>query len=255
MFGTEAGLKLKKIPSDSTKPGDKSRKGYKMEEKTTVSIVISTKNEEASVGKIIESAKPYADEIIVSDGHSTDRTREIAEKLGVRAILDNGKGKGDAIRCAIPEAKGEIIVFLDADGSGNVEDIPDLVAPIARDEADMVIGSRSRGGSDELHGDLGKLIRVLGSDIILIGINWRFKADLTDSQSGFRAIRTSVAKALGLVEDITTIEQEMTMKCLKQGYRVSEIPSHEFARMHGESRILLRRVWFRYVWSFIKYLF
>jgi hypothetical protein len=78
---------------------------------------------------------------------------------------------------------------------------------------------------------------------------------LTDSQNGFRAIKTKVARDLGLKENITTIEQEITIKCLKKGYRIGEIPSHEFERKHGQSVIKLRKVWFRYIWSVIKNIF
>ena len=117
------------------------------------------------------------------------------------------------------------------------------------------IGSRGRGGSDELHGDVEKLLRMMGSDLILIAINLRWKQNLTDSQNGFRAIRTEVARSLDLKENITTIEQEMTMKCLKQGYRVSEVPTHEYKRQFGESTIKLPKVAFRYVYSFLANLF
>jgi hypothetical protein len=77
---------------------------------------------------------------------------------------------------------------------------------------------------------------------------------LTDSQNGFRAIRTTVARDLGLREDITTIEQEMTIKTLAKGYRMGEVPVHEYARGFGESKIKLSRVSFRYVYSWLKYL-
>ena len=120
---------------------------------------------------------------------------------------------------------------------------------------DCVIGSRPRGGSDELHGDIGKFLRMIGSDIITLGINYRFGVRITDSQNGFRALKTCVAKKLGLRENITTIEQEMTIKILKTGLRVKEIPIHEFKRMYGKSRINLARVSFRYVYSWLKYLF
>jgi dolichol-phosphate mannosyltransferase len=140
---------------------------------------------------------------------------------------------------------------MDADGSHDPADIPRLVEPIRKLNADLVIGSRGRGGSDELHGDIEKLLRVVGSDLILIGINWRWKQNLTDSQNGFRAIRTKVIRSLGLKENITTIEQEMTMKCLRKGYTVSEVPTHEYARWYGESSIKLSRVWFRYIYSFL----
>ena len=74
-------------------------------------------------------------------------------------------------------------------------------------------------------------------------------------QNGFRAIKTSVAKSLNLKENITTIEQEMVMKSLKKGCRIGEIPSHEYERKHGTSVIILKKVWFRYIYSFIKNLF
>jgi hypothetical protein len=96
---------------------------------------------------------------------------------------------------------------------------------------------------------------MIGSDIILIAINYRWKCHLTDSQNGFRAVRTLAARDLNLKENITTIEQEMTMKFLKKGYKIEEIPAHEYARKHGQSSIRLRKVWFRYVWSVIKNLF
>ena len=71
-----------------------------------VSVIIPTKNEEENIKDILEKVKGFGDEILVVDGHSSDRTREIAEGLGVKFILDNGKGKGDGLRCSIREAKG-----------------------------------------------------------------------------------------------------------------------------------------------------
>jgi len=220
--------------------------------KTTV--VIPAKNEERSIGKIITKCRKYAQEILVVDGHSRDGTAKVARRLGARVVQDHGRGKGDGIRVGIQEAKGDILVFIDADGSHDPNDIPELIKPIKQGRADMVVGSRGMGGSDELHGDVEKLLRMIGSDIILIGINKKFKVNLTDSQNGFRAVRTKAARSLRLEENITTIEQEMTIKCLKKGFRISEVPTHEYARAHGASVIKLRRVWFRYVWSFLKYL-
>jgi glycosyltransferase involved in cell wall biosynthesis len=217
--------------------------------------VIMTRNEEGNIADIIRSTKPVVDDVYIVDGHSTDRTREIAEAEGAKIILDNGKGKGDGIRTAIKKIDFDILVFIDADGSHDPQDIPKMVAPIKEGRADMVVGSRGRGGSDELHGDIQKLLRMIGSDIILIAINYRWKTHLTDSQNGFRAVRTQAARTLDLKENITTIEQEMTMKFLKKGYTIDEIPAHEYSRKHGNSSIKLSKVWFRYIWSTIKYLF
>ena len=129
-----------------------------------------------------------------------------------------------------------------------------MVQPILDNLVDLVVGSRMRGGSDELHGDFNKFMRMLGSDIITLSINKRFGVKLTDTQNGFRAIRATTARSLNLQEDITTIEQEMGIKTLHAGYRVSEIPSHEYERSYGDSCIKLRKVWFRYVYTWLKYL-
>jgi len=223
--------------------------------KLSVSIVIPAKNEEKTIKEIINKCRPYGDEILVVDGHSQDKTREFAESLGIKVILDNGKGKGDALRCAIKKVKEDIIVFIDADGSHDPNDIPKLIKPIIRGEAEHVTGSRKLGGSEELHGDINKFLRVLASDIIILGINYRFGVKLSDSQNGFRAIKTSLARKLNLKENITTIEQEMIIKTLRAGYRMAEVPAHEYKRKYGESVIKLRKVGFRYLYSFLKYLF
>jgi glycosyltransferase involved in cell wall biosynthesis len=219
-----------------------------------VSVIIPARNEEDNIGVVLEHCLPFADELLVLDGHSTDGTREISESLGARVVSDNGRGKGDAIRVAIKAISGDIAVFIDADHSHRPSDIPRLVAPILNGEFDHVVGSRSKGGSDELHGDLGKFIRMIGSDIITLGINYRFGVRLTDSQNGFRAIRTAVARELDLKEDITTIEQEMTIKTLAKGFKMGEVPTHEYARNFGDSKIKLSRVSFRYIYSWLKYL-
>jgi dolichol-phosphate mannosyltransferase len=221
----------------------------------TLSIIMPTLNEEKTVAEIIEGCKPYADEILVVDGHSKDTTREVAQSLGVKVILDNKKGKGEALRYAIKFVKGEIVVFIDADGSHDPKDIPRLVEPILKDQADHVSGSRLIGGSSELHGGFDECFRLMGSSFITACINWRFKVKLSESQNGFRAIKTSVIKQLDLKENITTIEQEMIMKTLKKGFRMAEVPSHEHTRKMGYSKINIKRVWFRYGFSLIKYLF
>ncbi len=220
-----------------------------------ISVVIPTRNEEGMIEEIIDGCRPYADELLVVDGHSVDRTREIAEKAGVKVILDNGKGKGAALRHAINFVSGDITVFIDADGSHDPRDIPRLVEPILKGEADHVSGSRLIGGSSELHGGFDECFRLMGSSFITACINWRFGVVLSESQNGFRAIRTDVIKQLDLKENITTIEQEMIMKTLKKGFRMAEVPTHEHKRRMGYSKISLRKVWFRYVYSLVKYLF
>lgn len=219
-----------------------------------ISVIIPARNEVENLPFVIEHARPYADELLVVDGHSTDGTRALAEKLGARVVLDGRRGKGEAVRVGIGAATGEVLVFIDADCSHNPHDIPAVVEPILSGTAEHVTASRMLGGSEELHGDFAKFVRCLGSDIITLGINTRYGVALTDSQNGFRALRADVARQLDLREDITTIEQEMIIKTLALGYRVVEVPSREAARRSGESTINVPRVAGRYVLSWLKYL-
>jgi glycosyltransferase involved in cell wall biosynthesis len=220
-----------------------------------VTVVIPAKDEEGLIGEIVDSVKPYADEVLVVDGHSRDRTQAIAIEHGARVIQDNGRGKGEALRLSINAATSDILVFIDADGSHDPQDIPKLVGPIRAGVADLVIGSRGKGGSDELHGTIEQFIRYIGSQIIMLAINYRWSVRLTDSQNGFRAIRRDVAARLGMTSNLTTIEQEMLMKALKQGFRVSEVASHEYERRWGTSKVVVWKLWFAYVWSFLRNLF
>lgn len=226
-----------------------------MDKISGVSIVIPTKNEEGSIGEVIDKVKKYSDDILIVDGHSADRTVEIASARGIKVIVDNNKGKGDAIRKIIKEINGQIVIFIDGDGSHEPDDIPQLVFPIVNREADMVVGSRYKGGTDDIKNNFDFFLRATGSNIITALINMKWHILLTDTQNGFRAITKEALCNLGLIEHSTTIEQEMVMKALKKGYRIKEIPSHEYPRQYGISSIVLSRVWYKYIWCLIKNLF
>jgi dolichol-phosphate mannosyltransferase len=219
-------------------------------EKVTVAVI--ARNEEATVSNVIRSVLPICGEVLLIDGNSTDRTREIAESLGVTVHRDAGRGKGDGIRKAIEVATGDVIVFIDADGSHDPNDIPALAAPIIIGKADLVIGSRWTGGSDELGGDVSKFIRSTGSHMITLAINYRWGVRLTDSQNGFRAISTKAARGITMTENIFTIEQEMIMQCLRNDYRVTEVSSHEYRRQAGTSQIAVWKVAPRFAWCLMK---
>jgi dolichol-phosphate mannosyltransferase len=222
---------------------------------TDVSVIIAAKQEAPSIGEVIDRARGYACDIIVVVGPSTDGTERIAAERGARVLADGGRGKGEAMRRAIPHLRTPVAVFIDADGSHDPEDIPLMVEPILADRADHVSGSRLRGGSSELHGGFDEFLRLAGSSFITACINWRFGCQLSESQNGFRAVRTSVLRDLDLREDTTTIEQEMIIKTLRKGLRMAEVPSHEHRRRHGQSHISVWRSGPRYVYSLVKYLF
>jgi len=114
-----------------------------------ISVIIPSRNEGDVVVEVASAARACCDEAIVVDGHSTDGSPERLRAAGLAVIEDRGFGKGDAIRLGLEAASGDILVTMDADGSHDPAEIRSLVAPIVSGEADMVIGCRMRGGSDE----------------------------------------------------------------------------------------------------------
>lgn len=223
--------------------------------KQTVGVIICTLNEEKSIADLVRKARKHADEVCVVDGHSTDRTVKNAKEAGAVVIYDHQKGKGEAIRTAISDKNYDIFVFMDADCSHDPEEIPKLVKPILSGKADHVTGSRLLGGSDELHGTFDEFLRLSGSAFVTWAINAKFNVRISDSQNGFRAARGKLLKDLDLKEDSTTIEQEMIIKTLKKGYILTEVPTHEYPRKYGTSRISVFKQAHRYIYSLIKYLF
>lgn len=212
-------------------------------EKLPISLVILAKNEGEGIARVIEQSIPFADEILVVDGHSSDDTFEKAKAFPVKVVRDNRKGKGDAIRMSLAMVKHDVIVFMDADGSHEPADIPKIAVPIFDDKADLVVGSRIMGGSDEFYMRFGHFLRVLGGCFATMATNYRFNVNLTDTGNGFRAIKKKVALDINLKAVSFDIEQEMVIKALKKKYRVMEVPSHEYARKWGQPKLRLYHGW------------
>jgi dolichol-phosphate mannosyltransferase len=217
-------------------------------------VLIPAKDEAATIGGVVREAIPFASEVLVVDGASQDGTARVAAEAGARVISDPGRGKGLAIRLAISHIQTDLTVFMDADGSHDPNDIPRLIEPILCGEADHVSASRLLGGSSELHGSFDEWARLAGSSFITACINWRYGVKLSESQNGYRAIRTDVLKRLKLRSRHTTIEQEMIVETLRQGYRMGEVPSHEYPRRAGFSHIVVWRDGWSYVFSLMRLL-
>ena len=219
-----------------------------------VTAVVPARNEESTVGDVVRECLHYASRVIVVEGGSTDRTAEAAAKAGALVVRDHGLGNGAALRLAVEHVDTSICVFVDADGSHDPIDIPLLVAPIREGTAEHVTGSRLLGGSDELHGGGDEFLRLAGSAFITCLINWRFGTCLSDSQNGFRAIRTDVFRRLDLQARHTTIEMEMIMATLVAGFKITEVPTHERPRAAGYSKIPLSSpaTWAAYGWQLVK---
>jgi dolichol-phosphate mannosyltransferase len=220
----------------------------------SLTVALPTLNEAATIAEVVGAARPFAAEVLVIDGHSSDETAILAEAAGARVVLDPRTGKGGAVRYALEVAAGDVVVFMDADGSHAAEDIPRLAAPIRAGDADLVVGCRMTGGSEELHGDLLRLLRLNGTELVTLAVNARWKAGLTDVQNGFRAVRRDVGLALALREDGFSVQEEMVMKALRRSYRVVNVPSFERRRRHGESRVVLHRDGLASLWCVVKHM-
>jgi len=148
-----------------------------------ISVIISAYNEAPRIGAVVAEALPYVNEVLVVDDGSTDVTGMVAERAGARVIQQENAGYIAAIKRGFREARGDIVITMDADGEHRAADIPRLVRPLLEDEADLVLGVRSR------------IARP--SERFL---NWltNFKVKVRDSGTGFRALRRDLALQLKL---------------------------------------------------------
>jgi glycosyltransferase involved in cell wall biosynthesis len=197
-------------------------------------------NEELTVGKIIDRTKhaarqigiPY--EIIVIDDHSYDDSISVAQRDGVRLFsLKEHLGKGYALRAGFMQAKGDIIVTIDSDGSHWPEELQEVLAPVLNGEADLVIGSRYMNHKHVAARKLNKF----GVKIFNLFIELLTGTDITDSQSGYRAMKREVLAKQKLKSGEYEIESEMLVKTAKANFRVTEVPITFEQRTYGRSGV------------------
>ncbi|MEM2144500.1 MAG: glycosyltransferase family 2 protein, partial [Candidatus Jordarchaeaceae archaeon] len=166
---------------------------------------------------------------------SFDKTVEVAKQYDVKII--NGKenrGKGDALKKGFLNCKGDLVVTMDADGSHRPEDIPLLVTTVLKDDIDAVIGSRFANGIEK---NLTSRLHIVGNKIINTIIFLLTGRHVSDSQSGFRVYKRDAVKRLSLSSSRYEIESELTVKMLRNGFKIKEIPIKSLPRGNGRSKI------------------
>jgi glycosyltransferase involved in cell wall biosynthesis len=202
-----------------------------------VSVVIPTLNEEQNIRSLLHQVEPmlkdYAYEIIVVDGHSKDRTVQIAKSLGAKILYDE-IGKGSALTKGIKAGKGKIIVSMDADLSNRAKELKLLIAGIETGY-DICMGSRflTGGGSDDM-----PLIRRMGNGFFVWIVNRLYGSRYTDLCYGYRSFARNVPKRLHLEEKGFGIEAEISIKAMKKHMKVLEVPSYEKKREAGEAKLM-----------------
>ena len=203
-----------------------------------VSIVIPTWNEEESIGHVVRDYLPHADEIVVADNVSTDRTAEIARALGARVSSRPLTGYGDALKHGMDEASGDILVLVEADHSFRAKDLGKFLEYMK--DADMVIGTRTTREMIEQGTNMHGIVRwanvIVGKFIEALW--WDQEPRFTDVGCTYRAIWRDVYEKVRprLVGKGPEFSPELMIEVLRERKRVVEIPVSYYARAGGESK-------------------
>jgi glycosyltransferase involved in cell wall biosynthesis len=196
-------------------------------------------NEENFIVEMITKSKKYVDEVIVINDGSTDRTAEFAQAAGARVISHKEKrGAGAATRSAfkaVQTSSVDILVTLDGDGQHNPDEIPQILAPILKGEADLVIGSRFIPQTQQTNGTNIRRYRKLGIDIITWLYNIGAKVKVFDSQCCFRAHSRRLIEAMDVTEDGFGFSVQILIQSRKKGFTIKEVPISCIYHSQGSS--------------------
>jgi glycosyltransferase involved in cell wall biosynthesis len=209
-------------------------------DKMLISVIIPVFNEELAIGNVIEHLKAvmqiigFKYEIIVVDDCSADRSLEIAKSQSAKVFsLKKHMGKGYALRAGFAKAKGDIITTIDSDGSHRPEELPSLLTPILQNQADLIIGSRYLSQKPVAT----KKVNALGVRLFNFLIKILTRTEVSDSQSGYRVMKSGVLRNMRLKSSEYEIESEMLVKTALHGFRVIEVPISFEQRTYGTSRL------------------
>lgn len=206
-----------------------------------ISIIIPALNEAASLPHVLPRIPrlPEITEVVLVDGTSSDGTPDVARQVlpDIRIVGQDGRGKGNAVRCGVRVATGEYFLVLDADGSHLPEEIP-LYIEGAKQGFDMVKGCRyvEGGDTEDETPDRGILVRLVD---VVANLLWR--TDFRDMAYGMFLIDRQKFLDLHIQADHFDIEWEVLIKAIRKGLKIARVPAYEARRMHGKSHLTYRR--------------
>ena len=213
-----------------------------------LTVVIPAYNEIASIAevtrRVLEAPVDLPKEVIIVDDYSTDGTREFLRDLLKRDVgrddtsvvkvylHPKNLGKGAAIRTAVAQATGEIVLIQDADLEYDPQDYPALLKPILDGRADVVFGNRFHGGSHRVlyfwHAMANRVLTTLCNMVVNL--------NLTDMEVGYKVFRAEVLQQIAIQSNRFGFEPEITVKVAKLGYRIYEVPISYHGRTYAEGK-------------------
>lgn len=202
-----------------------------MTAKPRLTVAIPCHNEATTVAKVVADFRaqlPEAD-VVVCDNCSTDGTAEAARAAGARVIREKRKGKGYALQAILETVDSDVCVLVDGDDTYFAEDVHELLKPVLRDEADMVVGDRLQAASPSA---LSQLHRF-GNQAILRIINLAFRTSFQDVLSGYRVFNRNFMRTVPLITGGFETETELTLQALEKGMAIEELPVRYRARPEG----------------------
>lgn len=222
--------------------------------KGTVCVILPALDEELTVGKVIDEIPRqalerdgYRVDILVVDGNSSDRTRQIAQQKGARIIVEPRRGKGRAVRSIIDSIEADFVFMLDADYTYPATYIPEML-DVLRRGSPVVIGSRLRGKREK--GAMRRL-NIIGNIILTRVANLLYRTSISDLCTGYWGMRAEVIPDLNLLADGFQLEAELFAQLSRKGYSIAEVPTYYRCR-EGKAKLSGLKDGIKIFWMLIK---
>ena len=196
-----------------------------------IAVLIPCFNEETTIGVVIRKFKKELPDspIYVFDNNSTDKTAVIAETQGAIVIKEKKQGKGHVVSSMFKKIKADIYVMIDGDDTYSVEKVHDLINPLLKHEADIVVGARVAHSPRKAF----RRFHIFGNILVNRLLKWIFKVKMKDVMSGYRAFTKDVVDNLPVLSTGFEVETEFTLQALYRNYIIKEIDVPYSVRPEG----------------------